>query len=128
MKSSSATLSLLRAAEMARRAGNLGRKLALGATQGAKGGGGGDVHSEHHGQLALLAVALHERAPHPVGDIPIDVADLIARDVLTQLFEVHAAPFEVAEISPHHGVVDQPIGAHLDAANGFEQLGKGHAR
>ena len=108
------------------RAGNLRRKLALGAAQRAERRGGRDVHRQHHRQFALLAVALHERPPHAIGDVPVNVADLIAGDILAQLLEIHAAALEVAQVGAHHGVVDQAVGAHLHAADAFEQFGNGH--
>ena len=77
-------------------------------------------------QFALLAVALHERPAHAVGDVPVNVPHLVAGDVFAQLLEIHAPAFEMAEIGADHRVVDQPIGAHLDAADGFEQFGDGH--
>jgi len=108
------------------RGGNLGGELAFGAVLRAERRGGGNVHRQHHGQLALLAVALHEGPPHPVGDIPVNVADFVAGDVFAQLFEVHAPAFEVAEVGAHHGIVHEAVGAHLDAADVFEQLREGH--
>src|SRR5205814_1543316 len=59
-------------------------------------------------------------------DVPIDVADLVAGDVFAQLFEIHAAAFEMAEVSADHGVVDEPVGADFDAADGFEEISDGH--
>ena len=108
------------------RAGDLRRELAFGAAQRTEGRRGRDVHRQHHRQFALLAVALHERPAHAIGDVPINVAHLVAGDVLAQLLEIHAAPLEVAEVGAHHRVVDQAVGAHLDAADGFEQFGDGH--
>src|SRR6266403_41779 len=62
----------------------------------AKGRRGRNVTRQNHGQLALLAVPLHERTPHAIRDIPIDVAHLVAGDVFAQLLKIHPPALKMA--------------------------------
>jgi hypothetical protein len=74
--------------------GELRGQLALEATPRAEAFGAREVDDQHHGQLALLDVALHERAAHARRDVPVDDADLVAGLVLAHLGELHPLPLE----------------------------------
>src|SRR5262245_16111684 len=76
--------------------GDLSGELAFASLLRAKSGRGRNIDYQHHGQLALLPEALHERSTHSVRNIPVNIADLISGDVFAQLFKIHAAAFEMA--------------------------------
>ena len=103
---------------------DLRRHLVLELRAGAERPRGADVDHQHHGQLALLAVHLDERVPHARRDLPVDVADVVARAVLAHLLELHAPPFEGAFVLAGEDVVDHPLGADLDRLDLGEQLGR----
>ena len=42
--------------------------------------------------------------------------------------EVRAASLEMAQAGADHRVVDEAVGAQLNAADGFEKFGDGHAK
>ncbi len=85
-----------------------------------------NVEREDHRQFPLLAEALHEGPPHPVGHVPIDVPHLVAGHVLAQFLKIHSPAFEMTQVSADHHVIHQPVRAHLDAADGLDQFVKRH--
>ena len=54
----------------------------------------GNVDKQQHGQLALLFVDLYEGLAAACGDIPVDVAYLVAILIFAHFRECHTASFE----------------------------------
>jgi hypothetical protein len=92
----------------------LGGKLALESLDGSKSLRARQVDDEHHGQLALLDVPLHEGSPHARGDVPIDRAHLVAGLVLAHLGELHPLTLEYRAVLAREDGVDEPARAELD--------------
>ena len=63
-----------------------------------------------------------------MGDVPVNVAHVVAGHVFAQLLEVHAAPLEAAQIRATHRVVLETVRADFDAADGFKEFGEGHGK
>lgn len=74
----------------------LGGQLALLLRGGAEAHRARDVHDQQHGQLAFLDEALHVRMTGARGDVPVDVADLVAGHVRPHFLELDAASLEHA--------------------------------
>ena len=60
--------------------------------------GAAGVDQQHHGQLALLDVALDEGLAHPRGHVPVDVADVVLGLRFAQVREIHAVAVEQAAV------------------------------
>jgi hypothetical protein len=108
------------------RGGDLGGELALGAAGRAEAGRRGHVHGEDGGEFALLAEAFHERAAEAVRHIPVNGAHIVAGHVFAEIFEIHAAPLEAAQIRAAHRVVHEAVRADFHAADGLEQFSERH--
>ena len=76
------------------RGGNLGEHVALGADRRAEVEAVGNIHEQHHGQLALLLEHLGIGLVHAGGHVPVYVTRLVAVLVLAHLAECHAASLE----------------------------------
>ena len=127
VNSSRPTLSLLRAAEQARVRQSPRRiRACCGARN--RSAGGGNIHRQDDAQFAFLAKALDERPAHAVGDVPINVAHVVAGHVFAQFLEIHAAPLEMAQVRADHHVIHQPVGADFHPADGFENFLNGHGQ
>ena len=57
-----------------------------------------EVEQEPRGDLAILVVLADVGRVHPRGDVPVDVADVVAGLVLAQRGEVHAVAVEQAPV------------------------------
>src|SRR5260221_2577643 len=108
------------------RRGDLGGGFAFAAPHGTESAGGRDIQRENDAEFAFLAIPFNERTAYAVGDVPVYVADVVARNVIAQFLEIHAAPLEMAQVRADHHVVDEAVGADLDAADGFEDFLEGH--
>ena len=53
-----------------------------------------DVDQQHHRQLALLLEHLHVGVGQSGGDVPVDIAHVVAILVFAHFAEHHTAPFE----------------------------------
>ena len=109
------------------RGADFGGELALAAPHRAECAGSRNVHRQDDAQFTFLAKAFHEGASHAESDVPVDVAHVVAGDVIAQFLEIHAAPFEMAEVGADHHVVDQAVGANFHPAHGFEDFVERHA-
>ena len=58
------------------------------APPGPHPGGAGDVDPDQHGQLPLFPEDLDVRVAGARGDVPVDVADVVAEHVLAQIREI----------------------------------------
>src|SRR3974390_325379 len=81
---------------------NFSGELPLGPMRGAKLSGAGNVEGQNERQFTFFPEPLYEGSSHPVGDIPIDIPHLVARDVLAQFLKIHAASLEMTEVSADH--------------------------
>ena len=77
------------------------------------------VEQEPRRDLAILDVLADVRRVHPGGDVPVDVADVVAVLVLAQVGEVHAVAVEQAPVVALEQAVepadDLPVEALEDA-------------
>jgi hypothetical protein len=67
-------------------------------------------------------MVFYKRPPHPRSDIPIDRADIVAGNVFAKLLKIHPAPFELAVVSAHHHVIDEPPRLDFDAPHPAEKI------
>src|SRR5260221_6118496 len=63
------------------RAGYLRGKLTFGSADRAERGGSRNIQSKHHCQLALFTITIYQWPAHAVGDIPVDITDLVSGHV-----------------------------------------------
>jgi hypothetical protein len=75
----------------------------------------GHVHHEQEGQVPLLDELLHVGRAHPRGDVPVDRAHLVARGVLPDLGELHAAALEDGVVGPADPGLEDHLRPDLDA-------------
>ena len=78
------------------------------------------VDEQHHRHLTLFLEDLDERMIETSGDIPVDVADVVALLVLTHLAEGHATPLEGTVVLAREDVVRQPSRLDFDFTDFFE--------
>ena len=126
LKRISPTLSRLRMAEAASTPGGFGGEFAFGIRHRAEIRRRADIDHQQDGQFALLGEELDVRLAGARGDIPIDGADIIARHIVSNTIEIHAAALEDAGIAPGQRVIDEPVGADFhppDAAEDFRGAG-----
>lgn len=102
-------------------------KFSFGQGAGCKGTGGGDVHGHDDAQFPFFTVFLDERAAHAVGDVPVDIADIVAGHVFAEFLEIETAPLELAEAAADHHVIDKAVGANFDASDRFKHFADVHA-
>ena len=121
------TRSLLRIADIASTARELRRDLALEAPTRAESLRARHVDGEHHRELALLDVALDERALHARRDVPVDAAHLVARLILAHLGELHSLPLEHRAVLAGEERVHEPARAQLEQLDLAQHLGR-HGR
>ena len=50
------------------------------------------IHKQQHGTVTLLGIDAHMSLPGACRDLPVDGADVVARQIAAQLFEVETAP------------------------------------
>ena len=81
-----------------------------------------DVDQQHHRQLALFLVDLDVRLAAAGGDVPVDIADVVAHAVFAHFAEGHTAPFESAVVFAGEDIVAQPPRLDLDPADLFENI------
>lgn len=79
-----------------------------------------NVHHQHYGEFALLLIDFHEGGVVTGCDIPVDVADVVAVLVGTNLGEHHAAAFESRMVFAGKDVLRQSAGLYLNLADFFE--------
>ena len=91
-----------------------GRDLGLELGRAAEPPRRAEVDQQHHGQLALLDVALDERMADARGDVPVDRADVVARHVLADVGELDAAALEHAVVLAGERAIDQAAGPDVD--------------
>ena len=84
-----------------------------------------DVHQKPNGQLALLVELFHERAPwNACRHVPVDGADVVARDVLADAVEIQPSAAEHRPVMAGQRVVDQAPAPDLDPANLLHDAGQ----
>ncbi len=81
-----------------------------------------DVHQKHHRQFALLLVDLDVRFARTGGNVPVDIAYVVANAVLAHLGERHAAALERRMIFSCENLVRQSAGLDFDFANPFQNI------
>ena len=90
------------------------------------------VEQEPGRQLAILGVLADERRVHPRGDVPVDVADVVARLVLAEVAEVGADAAEERAVVPLQAPVEAadhlPLEAVEDVAPASRRLCSGCGR
>ena len=82
------------------------------------------VEQEPRGQLAILDVLPHERRVHPRRDVPVDVADVVARLVLAQVEEVRPDPAEDRAVVPLQQAVEAADHLPLEAVEELAQASR----
>jgi hypothetical protein len=80
------------------------------------------VDAQDHRQLALLDELLDVGAVHACRDLPVDRADVVARQVLADVDELHALALERRAVLAHERRVDDLTGAELDLSQLLEEL------
>ena len=76
--------------QLGERPGELAQHPFLGPFDGAEGHRPGPVKQEPRGELAIFHEVPDEKLVHPSGDVPVDVADVVAPLVAAQVEEVGA--------------------------------------
>ena len=74
-----------------------------------------DVHQQHHRQLAFLHELFYKWLVQSRGDVPIDIAHLIARLIFAHLIEIHPLPTKYTAVLADHYIAHEPLGADFDA-------------
>ena len=80
---------------------------------------GGDVDDEEDGEFPLLHEALHVRAAHAGGHLPVDRLERVAGLILADLGELDAVSAEERRIRPESRVVHEPPASQLQPPNLF---------
>src|SRR5687767_1123152 len=101
----------------------LSRELALESPHRSEALRAGEIDSDHHCQLALFDVALHERAAHSRGHVPVDRANLVSGLILAYLGELHSLTLERAAVFAGEQRVDEAARAKLDELHLAKNLG-----
>ena len=101
---------------------HLGGHLALTLPDASEVAGGTDIEHDHHRHLPLLGELLDVGLPCAGRDVPVDRADLVARRVGPDLFEVHPAPLEDALVLAGERRLHEPPRAEFEAADLAENL------
>ena len=102
--------------------GDFGDDVLLQAVRRAEQARGGDVHEEHHREFALLLVDLDVWFARPGGDIPVDVAHVVAGAVFADLGKRHASSAESRMVLSGEDLVRQTAGLDLDLADALENI------
>ena len=97
-----------------------GRQVTLRLALRAEVVGTRHVDEQHHRHLTLFLEDLDERFVEAGGDIPVDVADVVAVLVLAHLAEGHTTPFEGAVVLSREDVVREASRLNLDFADFLE--------
>ena len=100
-------------AEQHDEAGEFEVGLAFGLGAGAELEPGGVLEDDHHGDLAFLDEFFAVGFAEAGGDVPVDVADVVAELVFDDLVELHAASAEGGAVFTaqyiFHGVTHAPL-------------------
>ena len=102
--------------------GNLGNHLALVYAHCAEVAAARYIDKQHDGQLTLLLVDFHIGMVVACGDVPVDVADVVAILIFAHLRECHATPLEGRVVFAREYVLGQSTGLYLDFADLFQQF------
>ncbi len=111
------------------RAGDLRQALALASAPAAEVARRAHVEGQEDLELAFGAERLEKGPARSGGDVPVDLANVVARHVLTDLLEVHARAAEEGAAVATQGLVDEPSGTNLDGVRATEdalELGVSH--
>ena len=102
--------------------GSLGRQFHLGARHAAIALRAGNVHHEKDRQFALFAETLDERRACARGDVPVDGAHVVARDVGPHLVELDTLALERRVVVAAQAVIDKTVGEDADLPHLRHQL------
>ncbi len=99
------------------RGGHFGGEFLFGLVATAEPPRRADIHQQHHRQLAFLHELFHKRLVQSRGDVPIDIAHLIARLILAHLIKIHSLPAKYTPVLTDHYIAHQPLSADFNLAN-----------
>src|SRR5262249_34039763 len=80
------------------------------------------IDNQKQAQFALLLELLGQRIARTGADFPVDVADVVARDVKAVLRKLHALSLEMAAVLAAHEIFDPPSRRDFKEANLAENL------
>ena len=81
-----------------------------------------DIDKQHDSVLPLLLENLNVRLIHARGDIPVNIADIVAILILSDLAESHASTLEGRMVLASEDMVGEAAGLNLDLADALKQL------
>jgi hypothetical protein len=105
--------------------GEFEQGLAFGDGGGAELEGGRVFENEEHGDLAFLDEFFAVGFAEAGGDVPVDIADIVAVGVFDDLVELHASSAESGAIASAEGGFDGVTHAPLKAPQRREGGGRG---
>ena len=88
--------------------------------------GSADVDEQHHGKLALFLEHLDIRTVEACGYVPVDIAHIITKLILTYFAERHSPTLEGRMVLSGEDVVTQSACLDLDLANLLQYLRRFH--
>ena len=102
---------------------HLGYEVFLESASGAELTRPRDVDEQDNGVFSLLFKDFDEGLVHASGDVPIDVADVVAELIFTHFAESHASTFEGRVILTSKDVIGETTSFDLNLPDTFEEFG-----
>ena len=102
--------------------GGFRSEFALGIRHRTEVRGGADIDHEQDREFAFFGEEFHMGFSGAGGDVPINGADVVAGNVVSNTIKIHAAALEDTGVAPGERIIDETIRADFHAPDAAEDF------